>query len=103
MTDLTDGAGIVLGGTDFFIVTGLDAGFAACAFAGTVLATCFTAFLDACTGLGAGFTTLCADGLATDFFAGAGFAALCGAGLAGAFLAGLAAFFLTAILVILFL
>jgi hypothetical protein len=92
ITDLGDG-----GGTDFFAVTGLVAGFAAgAAFAGAGLATGFTAFLGTDTGLGAGF-------FATGFFAGAGFPALCGTGLAGAFFAGLAAFFLTAILVILFL
>jgi len=91
ITDLGDG-----GGTDFFAVTVLFADLAAGTgvFAGAGLAAGFTAFLGA--GLGAGF-------FATGFLAGAGFPALGGAGLAVAFLAGLAAFFLTAILVILFL
>jgi hypothetical protein len=99
MTDL-----IVGGCTVFFAVTGLDAGFATgAAFAGAGLAAGFTAFLG--TGLDTGLTALCGAGLAAGFLAGAcaGFPALCGAGLAGAFFAGLAAFFLTAILVILFL
>ena len=91
ITDLGDG-----GGTDFLAVTGLFADLAAGTgvFTGAGLAAGFTAFLGA--GLGAGF-------FATGFLAGAGFPALGGAGLAAAFFAGLTAFFLTAILVILFL
>jgi len=84
------------GGTDFLAVTCLFADLAAGTgvFAAAGLAAGFTAFLGA--GFGAGF-------FATGFLTGADFPALGGAGLAGAFFAGLAAFFLTAILVILFL